>query len=291
MKTCPSRVSGSTIARPAAFAAPSQTAPRLPGLPRPAIAAFALAGLATLVAPASTIAQSGHQAVAAHVEAHATEYAAVAQQIWDLAEVGYQETESSALLQSRLAAAGFRVDAGVAGMPTAFVASWGSGSPVIGILAEYDALPGITQSRSPERDPRPEMGAGHACGHHLFGSGSVAAALAVKEWLASSGTPGTIRLYGTPAEEGGAGKVYLVRGGLFEDVDAVLHWHAGSSNDASPSTSLANKSAKFRFHGVSAHASGAPDQGRSALDGVRSDEQHGEHAGGSTFPWRPGSTT
>ena len=112
------------------------------------------------------------------------------------------------------------------------------------------------------------MGAGHACGHHLFGSGSVAAALAVKEWLASSGTPGTIRLYGTPAEEGGAGKVYLVRGGLFEDVDAVLHWHAGSSNDASPSTSLANKSAKFRFHGVSAHASGAPDQGRSALDGV-----------------------
>ena len=268
MKTCPSRVSGSTIARPAAFAAPSQTAPRLPGLPRPAIAAFALAGLATLVAPASTIAQSGHQAVAAHVEAHAADHAAVAQQIWDLAEVGYQETESSALLQTRLAAAGFRVEAGVEGMPTAFVASWGQGSPVIGILAEYDALPGITQSRSPERDPRPEMGAGHACGHHLFGSGSVAAALAVKEWLASSGTPGTIRLYGTPAEEGGAGKVYLVRGGLFEDVDAVLHWHAGSSNDASPSTSLANKSAKFRFHGVSAHASGAPDQGRSALDGV-----------------------
>ena len=233
-----------------------------------ALPILALPTLATLALPSAGTAQSGHEAVAAHVEAHATDYAAVAQQIWDLAEVGYQEKESSALLQSRLAAAGFEIEAGVEGMPTAFVASWGSGSPVIGILAEYDALPGITQSRSAERDPRPEMGAGHACGHHLFGSGSVAAALAVKEWLASSGTSGTIRLYGTPAEEGGAGKVYMVRGGLFDDVDAVLHWHAGSSNDASPSTSLANKSAKFRFHGVSAHAAGAPDQGRSALDGV-----------------------
>ncbi len=212
--------------------------------------------------------QSGHDAVAAHVEANAADYGAVAQQIWDLAEVGYQETESSALLQSRLAGAGFQVEAGAAGMPTAFVASWGEGSPVIGILAEYDALPGITQERSPERSPRPEMGAGHACGHHLFGTGSVAAALAVKEWLAASGTPGTVRVYGTPAEEGGAGKVYMVRGGLFDDVDAVLHWHAGNANDASPASSLANKSAKFRFRGISAHAASAPDQGRSALDGV-----------------------
>ncbi len=230
--------------------------------------ALALSALSTLAAPAPATAQSGHDAVVAHVEANAADYAAVAQQIWDLAEVGYQETESSALLQEQLARAGFEIEDGVAGMPTAFVASWGEGSPVIGVLAEFDALPGITQSRSPYPDPVFSMRAGHACGHHLFGAGSVAAALAVKDWLASSGTPGTIRLYGTPAEEGGAGKVYMVRGGLFGDVDAVLHWHPSSANDASPSTSLANKSAKFRFRGVSAHAAGAPDQGRSALDGV-----------------------
>ena len=116
-----------------------------------ALPILALPTLATLALPSAGTAQSGHEAVAAHVEAHATDYAAVAQQIWDLAEVGYQEKESSALLQSRLAAAGFEIEAGVEGMPTAFVASWGSGSPVIGILAEYDALPGITQSRSAER--------------------------------------------------------------------------------------------------------------------------------------------
>lgn len=232
---------------------------------RPARTLFLLTAL-LIASPAA--AQPGHESVAAHVEANAAAYATVAQQIWDLAEVGYQETESSGLLQSQLTAAGFEVDADVAGMPTAFVASWGSGSPVIGILAEYDALPGITQGRSAERQALPAMGAGHACGHHLFGAGSVAAAVAVKEWLAAAGTSGTIRVYGTPAEEGGAGKVYMVRGGLFDDVDAVLHWHPSGVNSASPSASLANKSAKFRFRGVSAHAASAPDQGRSALDGV-----------------------
>ena len=224
--------------------------------------------LPALLLPVPVGAQSGHQSVIAHVEANAESHGTVAQQIWDLAEVGYQETESSGLLQAQLKGGGFDVEAGVAGMPTAFVASFGEGAPVIGILAEFDALPGITQGRSAERQALPGMGAGHACGHHLFGAGSVAAALAVKEWLAASGTPGTIRVYGTPAEEGGAGKVYMVRGGLFGDVDAVLHWHPSGVNSASPSASLANKSAKFRFHGVSAHAASAPDQGRSALDGV-----------------------
>ncbi len=212
--------------------------------------------------------QSAHEMVSAHVEANASRYGRVAQQIWDLAEVGYQETESSGLLQEQLAEGGFEIEAGVAGMPTAFVARWGRGSPVIGILAEFDALPGITQARSPERETVATMRASHACGHHLFGTGSVAAALAVREWMESAGIEGQIRVYGTPAEEGGAGKVYMVRGGLFDDVDAVLHWHAGSANDASPSASLANKSAKFRFHGLSAHAAAAPAQGRSALDGV-----------------------
>ena len=263
MTTHPTRpIQATTEPRPALSA--------LPWAVRALVAPTALAvpALATLVLAAPAAAQSGHDAVLAHVEANAAAYAEVAQQIWDLAEVGYQETESSALLQEQLARAGFEIEAGVAGMPTAFVASWGEGSPVIGVLAEFDALPGITQSRSPYPDPVFSMAAGHACGHHLFGAGSVAAALAVKDWLASSGTPGTIRLYGTPAEEGGAGKVYMVRGGLFGDVDAVLHWHPSSANDASPSTSLANKSAKFRFRGVSAHAAGAPEQGRSALDGV-----------------------
>jgi len=203
-----------------------------------------------------------------HVEARRAEYGALAQQIWDLAEVGYREFESSALLQGRLREAGFRIEPGVADIPTAFVAESGSGDPVIAILAEFDALPGLSQTRDPFRDPRPDAQAAHACGHHLFGVGSVAAAIAVADWLSKSGTRGTLRLYGTPAEEGGAGKVYLVRAGLFEDVDAVLHWHPSANNSAGIHASLANKSAKFRFHGVSAHAAAAPDRARSALDGV-----------------------
>ena len=213
-------------------------------------------------------AQERGPSVVALIDARQDRLGEIAMEIWELAEVGYQEFESSALLQQELRSAGFSVEAGVAGMPTAFVAEWGSGSPVIAILAEFDALPGITQDAGPVRAPLPEKGAGHACGHHLFGTGSIGAAIATKEWLEATGTPGTIRLYGTPAEEGGAGKVYMVRGGLFDDVDVALHWHPGDGNSASPSTSLANKSAKFRFHGVSAHAAGAPDRGRSALDGV-----------------------
>jgi len=224
--------------------------------------------LATGFSPSFVSAQAAGPSIASLVESRGERLSDVALQIWELAEVGYQEYESSALLQEELRSAGFRVEAEVAGMPTAFVAEWGSGAPIIGILAEFDALPGITQSVSPERAPLPERDAGHACGHHLFGTGSVGGAIAAKEWLEATGSSGTIRLYGTPAEEGGAGKVYMVRDGLFADVDVVLHWHAGDANSASPSTSLANKSAKFRFHGVSAHAAGAPDRGRSALDGV-----------------------
>ena len=220
----------------------------------------------TLTSPAS--AQDAKEAMAAFIDANATSYAAVAQEIWELAEVGYMETESSEKLQGMLRSAGFEIASGVAGIPTAFVASYGGGGPVIGIMGEYDALPGINQSRSAERDPIPGKIAGHACGHHLFGTGSVAAALAVKEWLDETGAPGTIRVYGTPAEEGGAGKVYMVRAGLMDDVDVMLHWHAGSQNSARASSSLANKSGKFRFYGQSAHAASAPWRGRSALDGV-----------------------
>jgi aminobenzoyl-glutamate utilization protein B len=194
--------------------------------------------------------------------------ASTAQQLWDLAELGYLEEKSSAILQKQLQDEDFRVEAGVADIPTAFVASYGSGGPIIAILAEFDALPGINQAAVPQRQLIEGKEAGQACGHHLFGAGSVAAAIAVKEWLARTGNPGTIRLYGTPAEEGGSGKVYMVRAGLFDDVDVVLHWHPSSSNSAAAETSLANRSAKFRFHGLSAHASGHPDKARSALDGV-----------------------
>ena len=194
--------------------------------------------------------------------------AEMAKTLWDYAEVGYQEEKSSALLQSSLSAEGFRIEAGVAGIPTAFVASYGAGGPVIAILAEFDALPGITQDAVPTRSPIATKGAAHACGHNLFGAGSVSAAIAVKHWLDDTGMPGTIRLYGTPAEEGGSGKVYMVREGLFEDVDIALHWHASSFNSAAANTSLANRSVKFQLRGVSAHASNAPDKARSALDGV-----------------------
>ncbi len=218
--------------------------------------------------PAVAAAQDPKTEVVAAVDRNRERAERVALQIWDFAEVGYQEARSAALLQQQLRDAGFSIQPGAAGMPTAFVASYGSGKPVIGILAEFDALPGITQQATPERAPAEGKDAGHACGHHLFGSASTFAAIAVKDWLARSRQPGTIRLYGTPAEEGGAGKVYMVRDGLFKDVDVVLHWHASDSNNASHSTSLANKSAKFRFHGLSAHAAGAPERGRSALDGV-----------------------
>lgn len=223
---------------------------------------------ATMIASPAASAQEAKDRMADYIDTRAGTFGEVAQDIWELAEVGYMETESSELLQGLLRDAGFEIAAGVAGIPTAFVATWGGGGPVIGIMGEYDALPGINQSRSAERDPVPGKIAGHACGHHLFGTGSVAAAMAVKDWLERTGTPGTIRVYGTPAEEGGAGKVYMVRAGLMDDVDAMLHWHAGSSNNASATSSLANKSAKIRFYGQSAHAAGAPWRGRSALDGV-----------------------
>ena len=194
-------------------------------------------------------------------------YGEIAHQIWEYAEMGYLEEKSSALLQKTLSDAGFKIDKGVAGIPTAFVAEYGSGYPVIGILGEYDALPGLSQEATPIKSNAGGK-AGHACGHHLFGTASAAAAIAAKDWLVANGNSGTIRFYGCPAEEGGSGKVYMVREGLFNDVDIALHWHPAASNSASASAALANKSAKFRFYGVSAHAAGAPDKGRSALDGV-----------------------
>lgn len=194
-------------------------------------------------------------------------YGGIAQNIWELAEMGYQEEKSSALLQETLSVEGFTIKKGVAGIPTAFIAEYGSGAPVIAIMGEYDALPGLSQEAVPEKKSAGKA-AGHACGHHLFGTASTAAAIATKDWMIASKTSGTIRFYGTPAEEGGSGKVYMVREGLFNDVDIALHWHPSSQNAASAGAALANKSAKFRFYGVSSHAAAAPQMGRSALDGV-----------------------
>lgn len=226
-------------------------------------------GLATVLVLAAPLhGQDAKTQVTRAIDAQQAQWGDVARSIWGFAELGFQEQRSSTLLQQQLREAGFKVEAGVAGMPTAFVATGGSGKPVIGMLAEFDALPGLSQDTVPYRDPLAAEGHGHGCGHNLLGTASTAAAIAVKQWLEHEHRSGTIRLYGTPAEEGGDGKVYMVRAGLFSDVDAVVAWHPGDRNDASPSTNLAVISALFRFHGISAHAAAAPDRGRSALDGI-----------------------
>jgi aminobenzoyl-glutamate utilization protein B len=231
-----------------------------------------LAGLAAILLPSAVSAQiteTERTAIGSNVDRRAPVLAETAKAIWDLAEVGYQETRSSALLQAQLKAAGFTVTPGIAGMPTAFVASFKAGAgPVIAILAEFDALPGLAQTATPARAAIAGQGAGHACGHNIFGAASVTAAIAVKEWMQANRIAGELRVFGSPAEEGGSGKVYLVRAGLFDDVAATLHWHPGDTNRVSVGKSQANISGKFRFHGLSSHASAAPDKGRSALDGV-----------------------
>ncbi len=226
-----------------------------------------LIGTVTLLAGA-TFAQKTKQDIIKSIDARTDQSAAAAKKIWDYAEVGFQETQSSALLQQMLKDAGFTVQSNIAGMPTAFTATYGSGKPVIGILGEFDALPGVAQMAVPEPKPIPGQIAGHACGHHLFGVASSAAAIAVKDWLIANKKTGTIRFYGTPAEEGGSGKVYMVREGLFNDVDAVVNWHPSSGNSAGYGSSLANKTGKFRFYGVASHAAASPERGRSALDAV-----------------------
>ena len=224
--------------------------------------------LLSLITACSQISYSA-ESLDEFINLHQEEYQQLALKIWELAEVGYQENKSSALLQESLSSKGFKVQT-LPYMPTGFIAEYGTGSPVIAILGEFDALPGVAQSSSPFKETFKNNTAGHACGHHLFGAGSAWSAVTVKEWLSKNNKKGTIRFYGTPAEEGGSGKVYMVREGLFDDVDVVLHWHPGSVNHASPRTSNANKSAKFTFKGLSAHAASAPHRGRSALDGVES---------------------
>jgi len=193
-----------------------------------------------------------------------------AKQIWGFAEPGYQETKSSALLADMLEKAGFTVERGIAKMPTAFTASYGKGAPVIAILGEYDALPELAQSTDPFRQKLKEgNGYGHGCGHHLFGTASASACIALKEQIEKGNIKGTVRFYGCPAEEGGGAKAFMVRDGYFKDVDICLHWHPGNRNVAGEGASLARMAVKFRFTGKAAHAAGSPDLGRSALDAVQ----------------------
>ncbi|MEZ4869656.1 MAG: amidohydrolase [Caldilineaceae bacterium] len=193
----------------------------------------------------------------------------VAKEIWDHPEIGLQERFASDLLAQELADAGFTVTRGVGQMPTAFVASWGAGKPVIGILGEYDALPGLSQTVAATLNPIAQGGAGHGCGHNLFGTAAFGAALALKEAMIAHKIPGTIRFYGCPAEETLVGKTFMAKDGVFDDLDAALAWHPGDTNQVWYSSSLAMNSFKVNFHGVASHAAAAPHLGRSALDGAQ----------------------
>src|SRR5688572_14579934 len=203
-----------------------------------------------------------------HLDSLRDELVTVNQEIWTLAELGLEEHRSAARLVGVLKKAGFKVTEGVADMPTAFVAEYGSGKPVIGILAEYDALPELSQEATGLRKPAGGRTTGHGCGHSALGTAAVGAALAVKEVYDKHHLKGTIRVYGTPAEETLIGKIYMLLAGLFSDLDACLHWHPGSQNRVLYSSSKALISSRFTFHGVASHASGSPDKGKSALDGV-----------------------
>ncbi len=211
---------------------------------------------------------SMESAIVKYLDSLRPDLVSVNQDIWTFSEVGLQEFRSAARLTTVLKKAGFRVKEGLAGMPTAFVAEYGSGKPVIGILAEYDALPELSQQATGTRQPAAGRSAGHGCGHCALGTAAVGAGLAVKEVYDKYHLKGTIRVYGTPAEETLIGKFFMLLAGLFSDLDACLHWHPGAQNRVYFSSSKACVSAKFTFHGLPAHASGSPDKGRSALDGV-----------------------
>ena len=230
-----------------------------------AVAAPQLVRAADREAPKLTAAQ---KAAVDDIAARAAELKEVNHEIWQLAEVGLQEHKSAALLVDKLRRNGFHVRTGVSNMPTAFVAEYGEGAPIIGILAEYDALPGMSQQVAPQRVAVKPQGAGHACGHSGLGTGALGAALGVQAAIEKHGLKGTIRLYGTPAEETLIGKVYMLLDKQFDDLDFCLHWHPSSRNAAQLGSSKAMVSVKFSFHGIPAHGAVSPHAGRSALDAV-----------------------
>ncbi|MDO5566680.1 MAG: amidohydrolase, partial [Planctomycetia bacterium] len=201
------------------------------------------------------------------VAAKAPQILDVSHAVWNYAELGHQEFKSAAKIVSVLRAEGFQVEEGAGNLKTAFIARYGKGKPVVGVMAEYDALPKLGQvSGVAKRTPRTDNENGHACGHNTLGAGAVGAAIAVKEYLKEKKCSGTIVLFGTPAEETGYGKAFMVKAGCFKGTDAVFAWHPSSSNSAVQINNNAYYRVVFTFHGVSAHAAGAPDAGRSAVD-------------------------
>ncbi|MCC7367138.1 MAG: amidohydrolase [Chloroflexi bacterium] len=196
-------------------------------------------------------------------------YTAHSDEIWEYAELRFQEKKSVAAQMALMEAEGFAITPNVAGIPTAFMAEAGSGAPIIGFLGEYDALAGLSQQAgAPAPQPLVAGAAGQGCGHNLLGAGSMLAAVLVREYLAANNLPGTIRYYGCPGEEGGSGKTFMARDGAFDDLDAAFCWHAGSFNAVMSVRTLANIQVYYRFKGQASHAAGSPHLGRSALDAV-----------------------
>jgi aminobenzoyl-glutamate utilization protein B len=227
-----------------------------------------------LCAPAPTAAQNAGANVALKklavqaVEAQSAQLIGLSDQVWRFAETALKETQSSKVLADHAEKEGFRVTRGVAGLPTAFVAEFGQGSPVIGIMGEYDALPGLSQKAQPTRAALEEGAAGHGCGHNLFGAASLGAAIAIKRLIADGALKGTIKFFGTPAEERYGGKVYMAREGVFKGVDVMLAWHPETKTRADTSSSQALVDLAIEFKGRAAHAAADPWNGRSAADGA-----------------------
>lgn len=208
------------------------------------------------------------KALITSVEKHKKELIRISDEIWGLAETAFEETNSAEILASYAEKQGFKVERGVAEMPTAFVATYGSGSPVISVLGEFDALPGISQKAQPTKSPLVEGGAGHGCGHNLFGAGSLGAAIAIKELIEAGKIKGTVKFFGTPSEEKFFGKIWMVNAGLWDDVDVNISWHPSAVTESDVQSSLALVDFKVEFFGQAAHAAGDPWNGRSASDAL-----------------------
>jgi len=202
------------------------------------------------------------------IDEHQKRIIEISDTVWGYAEHGLMEYKSTQLLADEIERYGFQVEREVAGMPTAFVATWGSGHPIIGVMGEYDALPGLSQKPVPYKDPLKEGAHGHGCGHHIHGTSGLGGAIAIKVAMEEANISGTVKFYGSPAEENYDGKVFMVRAGLFEGVDACLSHHPSQANTVRLGSSNAMNSVKFHFYGKTSHAAGSPEQGRSALDAV-----------------------
>lgn len=238
-------------------------------LRRPALlAASLLACPVALAAPLKKAEARPKQAVVASVDRHRAELVSLADQVWGFAETALHETRSAQVLADYAEQQGFRVERGVAGLPTAFTASYGQGRPVVVVMGEYDALPGLSQKAQPAHEALVAEAPGHGCGHNLFGAASLGAALAIKEAIAEGRLKGTVRFYGTPAEEAVGGKIYMLRAGLFQDVDVALAWHPDTENRADTASNQAIVDLAVDFRGRAAHAAYDPWNGRSALDGL-----------------------